>query len=54
MTPECSISPAVIGGIIAGIIIGGIGALLLVRNLRRQVDPLEIVRENAVLREKVT
>ena len=43
----------VIIGLLVGILIGCVGALVLVRSLRRSVDPLEIVRENAVLREKV-
>ena len=43
----------VIIGVLIGMLIGCVGALVLVRSLRRSVDPLEIVRENAVLREKV-
>lgn len=43
----------VAGAVVGGIVVGMLGAFVLVRAIRRQLDPLIIVRENAALREKV-
>ncbi len=43
----------VAAAVLVGAIVGGIVSLFVVKQLRQSVDPMPIVRENAVLREKV-
>lgn len=43
----------IMGAAVAGVLVGTVIALAVVRSLRRSIDPIPIARENAVLREKV-